>query len=218
MLLLGIILCFILSLSVYLFFKGFTFSPFNAFQGDSYITEIMAAFMGTVFTIIVTAVLLKTQSVMEENKEKSLGIFQAKLELYSSFIDFLNDIIEDNTIDVQELKQLEKWILKLSLVANDEITFTLVEFVDQTIKIRKLLIEELSYEDKIKFVTMLNEKNNIQIDIKNIDKYFITVGTIIGLLRKDLGEEVITDKETLKATWDCVDKLLIYSKRQRNLL
>lgn len=140
------------------------------------------------------------------------------MELYSSFIDFLNDIIEDNTIDVQELKQLEKWILKLSLVANDEITFTLVEFVDQTIKIRKLLIEELSYEDKIKFVTMLNEKNNIQIDIKNIDKYFITVGTIIGLLRKDLGEEVITDKETLKATWDCVDKLLIYSKRQRNLL
>lgn len=98
-------LCLGLSIAVFLFFKAFSQAPVNAFKDNSYTTEIMAAFLGTVFTIIITAILLRTQSVMEESKEKSVGIFQAKLDMYKNFMDFLNSIIDDSIIDDKELKE-----------------------------------------------------------------------------------------------------------------
>lgn len=61
-------LCLGLSIAVFLFFKAFSQAPVNAFKDNSYTTEIMAAFLGTVFTIIITAILLRTQSVMEERR------------------------------------------------------------------------------------------------------------------------------------------------------
>lgn len=208
-------LCLGLSVAVFLFFKAFSQEPVNAFKDDSFTTEIMAAFLGTVFTIIITAILLRTQSVMEENKEKSVGIFQAKLDMYKSFMDFLNSVIDDSVIDDKELKELEKWVLKLSLVANDEVTYTLVEFVDQTIRFRKLFVEELSQSDKEQYIQMYKQKYKEDISCQAIEENYITVGTIVGSLKKDLGEEIITDRKTLQTTWMCIDDLLSYSKKER---
>jgi len=208
-------LCLGLSIAVFLFFKAFSQAPVNAFKDNSYTTEIMAAFLGTVFTIIITAILLRTQSVMEESKEKSVGIFQAKLDMYKNFMDFLNSIIDDSIIDDKELKELEKWVLKLSLVANDEVTFNLVEFVDQTIRFRKLFVDELSESDKEQYIRVHKEKYDEVISDIDIAENFITVGAIVGLLKKDLGEKIITDRKTLQATWVCIDDLLSYSKKER---
>ena len=87
-----------LGIGVFLFLKGLFASA-----GSPYALEIASAVLGTVMITIVTMSLLAYQSKSEEKKEKSLGIFTRKVDVYSGFLDFVTDMISDGKVDSAEI-------------------------------------------------------------------------------------------------------------------
>ena len=59
-----------------------TFRSFAEMPNNAYATEVTAAFIGAVLTAIVTLFLLTHQTASEENKEKNVKIYEAKLDAY----------------------------------------------------------------------------------------------------------------------------------------
>ena len=186
-----------------LVFRGF----FTA-NTPPYATEIAAAFIGAVVTIIVTAVLLKLQSSTELTQEKSGKIFTTKLERYSDFIVRLYSITKDGKITDTEAKELHEWVFKLSLICGAKVTEHIIWFLEQNtyyaknkLHWNKLKTEaekkewrdgykECFEKDPCPITTHEDKDGKYE---KNLD--FATIGTLIAALKEDLGEEYFSNKE-----------------------
>ena len=67
-----------------------TFRSFIGTDDNPYAHEIAAAFLGTLLTVIVTALLLRKQTISEESKEKNVKIYEAKLGIGFQGVDIVN--------------------------------------------------------------------------------------------------------------------------------
>lgn len=81
---------------------------------SSGITAIISAVIGVLLTVVVTQILLNRQSENEVEREKSVKVFEEKLKIYQHFLDKLQEIIKDNKITEDEVKEL---IFQISTVA-----------------------------------------------------------------------------------------------------
>jgi len=75
-----------------------SFLTFRSFISDSnnpYASEIAAAFLGALLTVIVTSMLLGQQTKSEEAKERNVAHFTAKLAAYQALMQTIEDIIID---------------------------------------------------------------------------------------------------------------------------
>ncbi len=85
---------------IVLFSIPFLVMLYNAFAPSDVNTEIAAVFLGTIVSAIVTVLLLRGQTDIEENKEISLHIFEKKQEVYFDYIETLERITQDGRINV----------------------------------------------------------------------------------------------------------------------
>lgn len=196
-----IIALIIISFCVFIFFKAF----FKVVSSD-YASEILAGFLGAIITIIITWILLQAQSASEENKEKSLGIFQAKLKIYSDFLEYLNKVISDKKIDEEEVKCLKEWALKISLISTSNTTECFVSFIKQAILFKKFRYEDLTDAQKKKWTDFYKKEYNV----KKIEEGegFVTVGDIVSTLRKDLGETKLAEEKKSLSTLVYIEELI----------
>jgi hypothetical protein len=115
------LLILVLSAAVFIFFKTF----FDTNPGG-FTTEILAAFLGSTLTVMITMLLIKRQGSLEQAREAAVTsktlIFEKKLELFRKFISIYAQSAFDGDLTADELEQLEELALVISLFSSDVIT------------------------------------------------------------------------------------------------
>lgn len=187
-----------------------TFENFFGEEIPEYAKNIAAAFFGSLITMVITAILLNAQSMSELGKEKSVGVFNAKLQIYHEFIGFLNNIIEDEKISNQEIKDLKKWVLKLSLVAGSDATQAVTSFISQTLCIGKYKWGDLNQDERNKWIEWYEKNYDCEWegedDGENFD--FVSIGSLIHALKVDLGEQDVSNFKEAAQNWAFVDEIV----------
>jgi hypothetical protein len=124
------------------------------------IVAIISAIIGVLLTVFVTSILLKQQSETEQEKDKSLIVFEKRQEIYHAFLENLKSIIQggeikigvkqkDGTIDrsVDGLKDLVFQLCYLQMHTSKE---TIDKVLNELAKIIRELKKYYSTEEKDK--------------------------------------------------------------------
>lgn len=76
--------------------------------------QMLAALLGAAITVVITNLLLNSQTESEFDKQKMSKVYEEKLQIYHQYINLLCDVVQDNKISIEELSKLKS---QLSLVA-----------------------------------------------------------------------------------------------------
>lgn len=106
----------LLGLGVFLFFKSFyDTNPSNL------ATEILAALLGSIITVMITMLLIRQQGNVEQAEERATtnktAIFNKKLDLFRDFISSYTKYALDGRLDRDELGHMEELALTITLLA-----------------------------------------------------------------------------------------------------
>jgi len=104
----------VLASGVFLFFKSF----FDL-EPNSLTTEILAALLGSILTVMITMLLIRQQGTVEQAHESAVAsktkIFEKKLTLFQCFIEKYVGFAADGKLDNVQLGELEKLAITISL-------------------------------------------------------------------------------------------------------
>lgn len=111
-------LIFCLAGAVFVFFKSF----FDA-GPDGLTTEILAALLGSILTVMITMLVIKRQGSIEQAQElaatSKTKVFEKKLEMFRQFIKCYVESAADGSMTCTELQTLEELALTISLFTKD---------------------------------------------------------------------------------------------------
>ncbi len=190
-----------------------TFDKFFTGAVPEFAKNIAAGFFGAVITMVITAVLLNSQSLSELGKEKSVGIFNAKLKMFTEFLDFINLIIADDVITEKEIKRLKQWALKLSLITGSNTTSTVTVFIQQTLELGNFRWDLMDSKERKQWKEWYDNQGFVagqwdgDLDDEE-NEAFVSIGALVHGLKIDLGEEDVSDIEKASDNWYLIDELL----------
>ena len=106
----------LLGIGVFLFFKSFyDTNPSNL------ATEILAALLGSIITVMITMLLIRQQGNVEQAEERATAnktaIFDKKLELFQDFISSYTKSALDGRLDREELGKMEELAMTITLLS-----------------------------------------------------------------------------------------------------
>lgn len=81
------------------------------FSSHEMLFQILAVVLSVLFTAVVTSYLLISQSQSEENKEKNIKIHENKIKAYSSFLQKMWGVLDDDTIFKEEINDIRADLL-----------------------------------------------------------------------------------------------------------
>lgn len=170
--------------------------------------EILAAILGTILTVTITAMVIKRQGEVS-NAYKQVAIhktkvFEKKLELYYEFIDFYAKANIDGTLTQEELENLEYLALRIFLFTNHDVCF-LGERVCQFVYQLQLLQEPLNEQSETQKEKLLQRLRETPA-LSAIPK-IISFPDIIKIMRQDL--EIFKEDKTINA-YPCLEALTKY--------
>ncbi len=107
-------------LSIILFVGGYFFLRLAYHMSDKmpFTQEIILIILGTLATILITAMLLNKQTSVELEKEQSIKFIELKTETYRDLIDRIESIVLHRDITKDELTQLQFHTHRLAIVAS----------------------------------------------------------------------------------------------------
>ena len=162
----GVVLCVIVVFTA--------FSSYFYWRSDNAVgPNLITAFVGVVISALVTLVLLNGQTKDEEDKDRKMKLYNAKLEVYSDFVSTMYESLRDNKITETELLDLRTKL------------FGQVGFYIQKENVLKKIKSEL---DGIKNYT-------------DTDKMVGVFAGITSILQKDLREDWPDTKQDLSILW-----------------
>ena len=157
----------IIGISVYI---GFT--PLFELVNGGVAGAVIGASFGAIFVIILTMYLLNKQTEIEQESKKSERVFEEKVELYKNIIENSRKMYSDGKISADELSILPFELIKLQMMAADNIIESYLEFF------KKMNSIYSSSEDEEVELTD-EDRHEIVSDLSNFAK----------LCRQDLGIE-----------------------------
>ena len=108
------------------------FRLFITQQSSPYASEIAAAFVGTLLTISVTALLLKHETAYKTNaeldKEKSVKIYETKVETYQALMNEIERILLQESLEDNDRFRLQILFQKVVFVAGPDVLEKLPDF------------------------------------------------------------------------------------------
>ncbi len=127
-----------------MFLSGYAFLryAFNISDQFPFTQEIALIFLGTLATVLITALLLRKQSEVELEKEKTVKYLDLKSSVYLEVIKELEELLLNRSFDDKQMMQLEFLAHKVAIVASPEFLKAYGEFL-QDIK-RYMKDEQLS--------------------------------------------------------------------------
>jgi hypothetical protein len=151
------------------------------------IVAIISAIIGVLLTVFVTSILLKQQSETEQEKDKSLIVFEKRQEIYHAFLENLKSIIQggeirigvkqsDGTIDrnIDDLKDLVFQLCYLQMHTSKE---TIDKVLDK-------LADIIGYLNDYYYSTEEKDKQ------KKMPEFYSSLSNalfeIVSILKKDL--------------------------------
>ena len=102
--------------------------------------EAYAAIIGVILTAIVTVMLLDGQSRSEEEKDKNIEVYKARLGVYSGFNQKMWDILNDDDIESDEILELQNYFFKE----------VILHLSSQEIGDMKQILQEMNKEEKLR--------------------------------------------------------------------
>lgn len=103
-----------------MFLSGYAFLRYAFEVSDQFpfTQEIALIFLGTLATVLITALLLRKQSEVELEKEKIVKYLELKSSVYLEVIKELEELLLNRSFDNEQLMQLEFLAHKVAIVAS----------------------------------------------------------------------------------------------------
>jgi hypothetical protein len=119
-------------LSSVVFIGGYFFLrlAYNISDKMPFTQEIVLVILGTISTILITALLLNKQSSVELEKEQSVKFIELKTETYRELINTIEKIVLAKDISEQHLTQLRFHTHRLAIFASPDVLKEYRNFLD----------------------------------------------------------------------------------------
>jgi len=162
------ILGIVLGIITYFLFREMYYSNNNF----PYSQEILAALIGTVMTILITALLLNRQTEVEMLKEENLKILELKANIYDELFKYLEDVFLKQEVTRKDIIKLKLINQKLSMIASIDVLKIFERFIEEfnlVSKDKKILGEDIDELLEI----LSNLSNAIRYDLlegKHVEK------------------------------------------------
>lgn len=189
--------------ALFAFFKLFSLQDFPPFAN-----EILAALLGSVMTIVITAVLLRYQTSSEIGRDKSVAVFQEKLKMYEGFCQALCGIAVDGRIKDGEEQTLRLWAMRLSLVSGREVSDAIDQFFMQTHRYRTLHYDLLSEAQRADLLAWHRQTYGKSRAARESAQCFMSIGGLIAHLKHDLGEVEVSSLQDVASARHAVDDIM----------
>ncbi len=118
-------------LSIIIFITGYFFLRYGYEKTDAlpFVQEFILIVMGTLATVVITALLINKQTELELSKEQASKYLDLKAELYKEIINVLEEYTTKEKLDATDLKHLEFITHKLAIVASLDVLKAYNEFL-----------------------------------------------------------------------------------------
>ena len=119
-------------LSGIVFVGGYLFLRLAYHMSDKmpFTQEILLIVLGTIATILITAMLLNKQTSVELEKEQSVKFIELKTDIYQNLINNIEEILLLDEINKKELMKLRFHTHRLAIVASPEVLQEYRDFLD----------------------------------------------------------------------------------------
>ncbi len=81
--------------------------------------EIILVFLGTIATIVITALLLNKQTEVELKKEENIKYIELKTNFYVQFLDYVEEMLSKPSVTKEDFMRLKALTHKLSLISSE---------------------------------------------------------------------------------------------------
>jgi len=92
--------------------------------------ELILVFIGTIATVLITAVLLNQQTELELKKEGRVLLMERKASIYFALIDQIGEIVEKKRLELEALYDLRVLNHKLAVIGGEEVIRHFNEVLD----------------------------------------------------------------------------------------
>ncbi len=122
-------------LATLLFIGGYAFLRYAYKITDNlpFTQEIVLIVLGTIVTILITAILLNKQTEVELKKEENIKFLELKTNTYTQLLDYLENIMLKNSTTDADLIKLRFLTHKLAIVASPSVLVQFEKFVNSFI-------------------------------------------------------------------------------------
>ncbi|HCD70947.1 MAG TPA: hypothetical protein DEQ04_00040 [Thermovirga lienii] len=96
--------------------------------------EIVLIILGTIITVLITALLLNKQTEVELRKEESIKFLELKSSIYMKFLDHLEHILLERSASEEDMTKLRFLTHKLAIVASPDVLHEYQKFVEKFIR------------------------------------------------------------------------------------
>lgn len=189
--------------SVFFFFRAFSLQDFPPFA-----KEVLAALLGSVLTVTITAVLLRYQTASEINRDKSVAVFQEKLKMYEGFCSALSKMAQSGNLSGDDEQALRLWAMRLSLVSGEEVSKAIDHFFMQTHRYRTFyfdLLADAQKEDLREWHRTFYRRTRPE---REPVQCFMSIGSLIAHLKHDLGEVEVSSLKDVASAQHAVDDIM----------
>ena len=123
---------FTLAMSAVVFVGGYFFLRLAYHMSDRmpFTQEIILVVLGTLATILITALLLNKQTAVELDKEQSVKFLELKTETYQHLIDALETMVIHRDITEEDLTRLRFHTHRLAIFASPEVLAEYQRFLE----------------------------------------------------------------------------------------
>ncbi len=123
---------FYMLLSIVLVIGGYWFLRYAYRVADAapFSQEIVLVILGTIITILITAILLNKQTEVELKKEENIKFIELKTDIYLQLFDHLEQIILDGNADQKDKIKLRILAHKLAIVSSPEVLKQFEDFLE----------------------------------------------------------------------------------------
>ncbi len=127
---------FYMLLATLLFIGGYAFLRYSYKITDNlpFAQEIVLVVLGTIVTILITAILLNKQTEVELKKEENIKFLELKTNTYTQLLDYLEKVMLKNSTTDEDLIKLRFLTHKLAIVASPSVLVQYEKFVHLFIK------------------------------------------------------------------------------------
>ena len=130
---------FYMLLSIILVIGGYWFLRYAYQVADAapFSQEIVLVILGTIITILITAILLNKQTEVELKKEENIKFIELKTDIYLQLFNHIEQIILDGNADKQDKIKLRILAHKLAIVASPDVLKQFEDFLDNFVIVTK---------------------------------------------------------------------------------
>jgi hypothetical protein len=180
-------------LTIILVIGGYWFLryAYKVAEATPFSQEVVLVILGTIMTMLITAILLNKQTEVELKKEENIKFTELKTDIYLQLFDYLEQIIIEGNADQKDKIKLRILSHKLAVISSPQVLTQFEDFLEKFTHVTKDDLVELSDTN-----ILMDELAELSIHIRQD-----LIGDLDfrrGLNQKEIAQQIINNSETFK--------------------